>query len=242
MCLRSHAGSKPRGSTADDAGAARSLWVRDCVMAVPTRWRRPRRDPGRSSARLGRRRSCGAVPPRPAGTRRRGRCAALRRADRSSTAAGAHPRSTGEIDALGDEAAAKSGAPRGRVDEQDAQPRGELILAEAEHAPHAPACALSDPTLLEGRVLGAGVVGNDPRDESLELESQPNSAAYISPCAITTQPRSPGCPRGRMTTSCCRISRGASPRPSPTGTSSRKRGPPGARRSPSPSSAPETPS
>jgi hypothetical protein len=29
----------------------------------------------------------------------------------------------------------------------------------------------------------------------------PNSLAYCSPCAITTHPRSPGCPRGRTTTS-----------------------------------------
>ena len=96
-----------------------------------------------------------------------------------------------------DERAAESVAARIRVDEQDSQLGGSgLVGRDTEDAADAASVELRDPGRVAIVAGSARVVGNDPRDPPLELVSQPYSRAYSSPCAITTQPRSPGLPRG----------------------------------------------
>jgi hypothetical protein len=58
---------------------------------------------------------------------------------------------------------------RGRVDEQDPQLRGRLVLTHAEHAADPLAVKLRDPRRLAIRVVIDRVVGDDLGDERLEV-------------------------------------------------------------------------
>src|SRR5207244_6707183 len=74
-----------------------------------------------------------------------------------------------EVHARVDQPGAQPLAARARVDEQDPQLRGLLVGRDAEDAAHPAAVQLGYPGRLAGRVVPAGIVGDDPRDQRLEI-------------------------------------------------------------------------
>ena len=74
----------------------------------------------------------------------------------------------GEAQALLDQPRADPAPARPRVDEQQAQLGDVVLAAHAQHAAGGLAVDLGDPRRLAARVVGPGVVGDDPRDERLE--------------------------------------------------------------------------
>src|ERR1035438_6482612 len=73
----------------------------------------------------------------------------------------------GEGNALGDEAAAQAHAPRSRLDEQQAELRGRIRFAHAEHASGWRAVQFGNPGRLARRAGTSRVVRDDPGDECL---------------------------------------------------------------------------